>query len=160
MTAAPNPTPTAARGSLPTEVARTVLRVVLGVVMIAHGWQKMAGGGLSGTGEAFAGMGMPAPGLTGPLVALLELVGGVAVLLGLLTSLLAGLYALTMLGAVVLVHASNGFFAADGGIELTLVLLATSLYLAVAGAGRVSLDALIARVAPDRAGRLLRVVSA
>jgi putative oxidoreductase len=154
------PTPTATATSIPTEVARTVLRVVLGVVMIAHGWQKMAGGGLSGTGEAFAGMGMPAAGVTGPLVALLELVGGVAVLLGLLTPLVAGLYALTMLGAVTLVHAPNGFFASDGGVELTLVLLATSLYLAVAGAGRASLDSVLARVLPERPARLLRAPSA
>jgi putative oxidoreductase len=156
----PATTPTTTATSVPTEVARTVLRVVLGVVMIAHGWQKMTGGGLAGTGEAFAGMGMPAAGVTGPLVALLELVGGVAVLLGLLTPLMAGLYALTMLGAAALVHAPNGFFASDGGVELTLVLLAVSLYLAVTGAGRASLDSVLARVLPERPARLLRAPSA
>jgi putative oxidoreductase len=98
--------------------------------------------------------GAPLPGLTAVLVTLLQLVGGVAVLLGLATRVVALLYTLTMVGAAVLVHLSNGFYAADGGWELVGLLAVVSLALVVGGPGRLSLDGLLtqrrrARVAPS-----------
>ncbi|MEX5297283.1 DoxX family protein [Kocuria sp. CPCC 205292] len=122
----------------------TVLRVVLGVTFLLHGWQKFTEWTLAGTQAAFAQMGVPAAELAAPVVAVLELVGGLMLLLGLGTRVVAALLALVMLGALVLVHLPAGFFVADGGIELVLLLAAASALFALAGAGRWSLDHVIA----------------
>ncbi|MGY4721439.1 DoxX family membrane protein [Naumannella cuiyingiana] len=121
-------------------MARLVLRGVLGIVMIAHGVQKVSSGGLGAAGASFERMGIPGGAVFGPLVALLELAGGAAMLLGLLTPIVGALFALTMLGAAVLVHGGNGFYAQAGGYEFALVLAVLSAYLAVVGPGRLSVD--------------------
>ena len=122
----------------------TVLRVVLGTTFLLHGWQKVTEWTVAGTQASFAQMGVPAAELAAPLAAVLELVGGLMLLLGLGTRVVAALLALTMLGALVLVHLPAGFFAADGGIELVLLLAAASVLFVLAGAGRWSLDHLVA----------------
>jgi putative oxidoreductase len=130
--------------SAPQDLGLLVTRLALGGVMIAHGIQKAFLYGFSGTQQGFAGMGAPLPGLTAVLVTILELVGGVAIVLGLATRVVALLYALTMVGAAVLVHLPNGFYAADGGWELVGLLAVVSLALVVGGPGRLSLDHLVA----------------
>ena len=123
-------------------VALTVLRVILGITFIMHGGQKLFVYGLDGVSGSFAGMGIPLPGIMGPLVALTEFFGGVALLIGLLTRLAAVGTAAVMLGAIFTAHIQAGFFA-PGGYEFPLMLLATSIALAVAGAGPLSVDALV-----------------
>jgi putative oxidoreductase len=123
-----------------------IVRVGLGVVMIAHGWQKYALNTLDGTRQGFTQLGVPFPELAAPGVTALEIFGGAAIILGLLTPLVGLAYAATMIGAIVLVHAPNGFFAGDGGFEFVGLIAVLSLGLAVAGAGRFSLDhALVGR---------------
>jgi putative oxidoreductase len=118
----------------------------LGVVMIAHGWQKYALNTLDGTRQGFAQLGVPFPDLAATGVTVLEIFGGAAIILGLLTPLVGLAYTATMIGAGVLVHGANGFFAAGGGYEFVGLLAVLSLGLAVAGAGRFSLDhALVGR---------------
>ncbi|WP_425859662.1 DoxX family protein [Arthrobacter sp. TWP1-1] len=120
--------------------ARTILRVVLGFLIASHGWQKFNEWTIAGTQGAFAQMGVPAAEITAPLVATLELVGGIALILGIATRPVAALLVLDMLGAIVLVHASAGVFVETGGYELVLLMGAAALALALAGPGKFSLD--------------------
>lgn len=128
-----------------TSAGLLVLRLVLAVVMIAHGSQKIFTFTLDGTASSFADMGVPAASVAGPALAVFELVGGILLLLGLGTRLVAALNAAAMVGALVIVHLDAGFFAADGGYELVLVLIAASVALVLTGPGTWSADALLAR---------------
>jgi putative oxidoreductase len=116
-----------------------VLRLVAGVTFLLHGLDKL--GDLSGTEEFFASLNIPAPGLMAPFVALTETAGGLLLIAGLATPLVGAALALDMLVALVTAHIDKGFFAADGGIELALLLGSASLALTLTGPGRVSADA-------------------
>jgi putative oxidoreductase len=123
-----------------TTVALTVLRVILGFLFAAHGWQKFTEWTIAGTQASFSKMGVPAADIMAPAVAFLELAGGVALILGILTRVVAALLVLDMLGALFLVHAPAGVFAANGGYELVLLLAAAAFALALTGPGRLSVD--------------------
>lgn len=128
--------------------AQTLLRVVIGFLFAAHGWQKYFQFTLDGTAAAFGQMGVPAAGLVAPVVATLEIVGGIALVLGVLTRVFAALLTLNMLGAIILVHASAGVFVEVGGFELVLALAAGAAAIALMGPGRISVDRFIpARIA-------------
>jgi putative oxidoreductase len=140
--------------TLPPSVRDAVLlvaRLLLGVVLIAHGWQKMFTWGLGGTAEAFAGMGIPLAPVSAAFAGIVELVGGALILAGAATALVGVLVALDMLGAALLVHVGNGIIASDGGWELVGMIGALALVLAAVGAGRYSVDhALAGRRTPAR----------
>ncbi|HEY0971873.1 MAG TPA: DoxX family protein [Gemmatimonadales bacterium] len=121
----------------------TILRVVTGIIFAAHGGQKLFVHGLDGVAGAFAQMGIPMASVVGPLVALVELLGGLALIAGLFTRLSAVGLAITMLGAIFLVHIGGGFFAPEG-IEFNLALLGASLTLVLTGAGAFSADGMMA----------------
>lgn len=123
-----------------TTTARTILRVVTGFLFAAHGWQKFNEFTIAGTQAAFSQMGVPAANVAAPVIATLELVGGVALILGVLTRVFAALLVVNMLGALFLVHAPAGIFAATGGYELVLILAAAAAAVALVGAGKVSVD--------------------
>jgi putative oxidoreductase len=118
-----------------------VARILVGVVLIAHGWQKFAQYGIGGTASSFAKMGVPLPAVSATAAALIELVGGLALLVGAFTVIAGVLVALDMLGAFVLVHVGNGVFVTDNGFELVWAIAAVALALAAAGPGRFSVDA-------------------
>ena len=135
------------------DLGLAALRSITGIVFTAHGYQKLFVVGIAGVQGAFTKMGAPLPMITGPLIGGLEFFGGLALIVGLFTRLVAlGLVA-DMLGAMVLVHLANGFFAPKG-YEFVLTLLAASLALLLGGAGSASLDQLIAsRRAGSTSGR-------
>lgn len=126
------------------DTALLIVRVITGLTMFMHGWQKLTGPGFGGVGDMFAGMDIPLPAVAGPLVMLVELIGGVLLVLGLGTRVVGAAFVVVMLGALFFVHLSAGFYAADGGYELVLLLAAVSAALSVSGPGAWSLDAVIA----------------
>jgi putative oxidoreductase len=116
------------------DVALLVLRLVLAVIMIYHGWPKLTN--LGGTIEGFTGMGVPLPALSAIFATVAEVGGGLLLLIGVLTDVAGLLFVIDMLGAIVLVHAKNGFPVEKGGVEFPLALLAMALAIALAGPGR------------------------
>ena len=135
----------ARRSRTAVDVALLVARVALGVILLAHGWQKLHEFTLSGTAAAFADMGVPAPVLAAWFVTAVEILGGTALVLGVLTPVAGILNVFSLLGAMVLVHAKNGVFVENGGFELVLALAAGLAMVALLGAGRFSVDGIIDR---------------
>jgi putative oxidoreductase len=145
-------------GRLPDSVRDLVLlvaRVVLGVVLFAHGWQKLLVDGIAETRTQFEALGVPMAIASASFVTFVEFAGGILLVLGALTPLVALLHLVVMVGAAIFVHASQGVFAADGGWEVVAVIGSCELVLAAHGAGRFSVDRLV-RVRFGRPGRVER----
>lgn len=120
------------------------LRLPVGVIFMAHGGQKLfgwfGGYGLEGTGQWMASIGIEPGILMAFLAGSAELIGGLFILLGLLTRPAAAVLAFTMIIAIASVHISNGLFMANNGYEFALALLAASVSLAFSGSGKVAID--------------------
>jgi putative oxidoreductase len=132
--------------------AITIVRVTLGVIMFAHGSQKVLGWfggyGLKGTVGYFTSIGIPLP--VAYLVCFTEFLGSIGLVLGLFTRLAALGVAAVMVGAAVKVHLPNGFFmnweltpGKGHGYETNLALLAMALACVIAGGGALSTDRLL-----------------
>jgi putative oxidoreductase len=119
------------------DAALLILRVVLGIIMLYHGWPKLTN--LGGTIEGFTGMGIPLPALSALFATLAEAGGGLLLLLGAFTDVAGLLFAIDMLGAITFVHAKNGLAVNEGGVEWPMALLAMALAVALAGPGRYSI---------------------
>lgn len=120
--------------------ASLLLRVVLGLVFIMHGAQKLfgafGGGGISGTAGFLGQLGFPAAGFFAVILAIVEFFGGLFVLVGLFTRYASLLIAIDMIIAILTVHLSKGFFAGNGGYEFVLTLLLVAVALLFSGAGK------------------------
>ncbi|GAB3622352.1 DoxX family protein [Mariniluteicoccus endophyticus] len=127
------------------DAALLVTRLLLGVVLIAHGWQKFSEWGIAGTTQSFEKMGVPGAAVAAPVAAVIELVGGVLILLGVATPAVALLVALQMFGAFLFAHTGKGLFVKNGGWELVGMIGAACIALVGAGAGRFSVDGLLGR---------------
>lgn len=127
-----------------TAAGLAVLRITVGLVFLVHGLQKVFQFTIPGTVGAFGDMGVPLAGLVAPIVAILELVGGAALILGLFTRIAAPLLALDALGALIVVHLPAGFFLPNG-YEFVLTLAAASFAITLAGPGALALDERIVR---------------
>lgn len=122
----------------------TVLRVIVGIIFLAHGWQKLFGLGFHGTAGMFAGIGIPLPAVSSAVVTLVELLGGAALVIGLLTRWAAALNGFDMIVAILLVHLKNGFLK-PGGFEHPLTLLGACIALVLLGPGAASVDGALAK---------------
>ncbi|WP_136028703.1 DoxX family protein [Microbacterium sp. PF5] len=122
-----------------------ILRVVTGAIFTAHGAQKIFEYTIPGTVGSFAGMGVPFAEIAAPVVAFVELIGGILLMLGLFTRPVGVVLAIDMLVALVLVHLPAGLWVGEGGYEFVAVLGAAALALALTGAGRFSIDGAVLR---------------
>ncbi|MEV1069892.1 DoxX family protein [Streptomyces sp. NPDC050263] len=123
------------------DTALLLVRVVLGVVMVAHGWNHWkGGGGITGTAGWFGGLGLTRPRLQAWLSVLTELGAGVLLLAGLFTSLACAAVLSVMLVAGLLAHRRNGFFVFKEGYEYVLVLGVLALALGAWGPGEYAVD--------------------
>lgn len=125
------------------DVALLLTRLLLGVVLIAHGWQKFSQWGIAGTTANFDKMGVPLASVSAPFAAVVELGGGILLLVGALAPVVALVVALQMAGAYLFVHMGKGVFAQGGGWEVVGMIAAACLALVGAGAGRFSVDGLL-----------------
>ncbi len=121
-----------------------LLRAVIGIVMFAHGWNHVFGGGkIAGTANWFGSLGMRPPKLHAWLASITELAAGVGLVLGLLTPLAAAGVVGTMLVAWIANHKGNGFFIfrPGEGWEYVMTLTVAGAAIAMVGPGSWSIDA-------------------
>ena len=113
------------------DAALLVVRVVAGVIMAAHGAQKLFGAfdgpGLAATVEKMGPLGYP--------VAIGEFFGGLGLVVGFLSRFSAAANIVIMIGAIALVHGKNGFFMSAGGFEYNLALIGLLAPTLIAGPG-------------------------
>ncbi|HZP17459.1 MAG TPA: DoxX family protein [Terriglobales bacterium] len=117
----------------------TVLRVVVGIVFLVHGYQKLFQMGPHKVAGFFHMSGIPLPLVSAAIVTLVEFVGGILLVLGVATRVAAALNAIDMAVAILVVHLKHGFYNQNMGFEYPLVMLAATLCLALAGGGAFSL---------------------
>lgn len=131
------------------DAAAVLARLGVGVVFMAHGWQKIEAG-VTATSRSFDGLGVPLPTAAAVYSAFVELLGGAALIAGLGLPITGVLLFVDMAGAFVFVHAAEGLFMVDGGTvengyELVLTLGMASLLFAAGGGGRLTVDQWIVR---------------
>jgi putative oxidoreductase len=126
------------------DLALLILRVVVGLLFVGHGAQKLfgvwGGHGLAGTAGFFEAIGLRPGRLHAPAAGAAEFFGGALLALGLLTPIAAALIIAVMVAATLTVHLTNGLWATQNGFELNLVYAATAVALAGVGPGAWSLD--------------------
>lgn len=125
----------------PYDVGLLILRLVLGVTLAAHGYNKFFGGGrIPGTAGWFESIGMKPGKFHATVAASTEMAAGLGLAAGLLTPIPAAGFVSLMLVAAWTVHRANGFFIVKEGWEYNLVLAVSAVAVATLGAGRLSLD--------------------
>jgi len=125
------------------DVSLLVLRVTVGMIMAAHGAQKLFG---AWGGAGLEKMVLPAPdgmGMLGYPVSVGEFFGGLGLIFGFLTRFSAAANIAIMIGAIALVHGKNGFFQSAGGFEYNLALIGLLVPLFLCGPGRISISHLL-----------------
>jgi putative oxidoreductase len=137
-----------------TSVGQLALRIPVGIILAAHGSQKLfgwfGGYGLEGTGQWMASIGLNPGYLMALLAGSAEFFGGLALIVGLLVRPAAVVIAFTMLVAIFTVHIGNGLFMSNNGYEYGLALLAASVALAIQGAGAHAVDNRLSKIFTSR----------
>ena len=126
-----------------------ILRIVLGIAMLVHGWGKLSGGVDNVAGFFGGTLGIPAPGLMAWVVTIVELVGGILLVVGFLTPIAGILITLDMLGAILFAYLLRGApFIAENGQQISwekeAVFAAAALCIVLAGPGAWSVDDVVA----------------
>jgi len=122
----------------------TVVRILVGIIFVAHGSQKLFGAfggyGLEGTGQYMASLGLTPGYLMALLSGSAEFFGGLGLVVGLLARPAAVVLAATLVVAILSVHISHGLFMANNGYEFALALLGGVIAVLIEGAGKFSVD--------------------
>lgn len=119
-----------------------LLRLIVGIVFVMHGGEKLFVFGIHHVVGYFGSIGVPSPALFAPVVTAVELLGGAALILGLATRWVAIFLAIDMIGVILVAKFTGGFFA-PAGFEYELTLLVANLSLLLTGGGAASLDSRI-----------------
>ena len=131
------------------DIALLVARIVAGVVLVAHGWQRWQIIGLDKQEALLQAAGLPAPYGLAVATVIFEIIGGTLLVFGLATPLI-GLGMVVMNVAIILtVKSGAGFYLMDNGWEYNAILAALGLLLLAFGSGRAGLDALFIRPSHD-----------
>jgi putative oxidoreductase len=126
------------------ELGQVIVRAMVGLTFFIHGLSKFQGG-ISNTVDFFDSLGIP--GFMAYVVAVIELLGGIAFILGLGTRIVSLLFVFIMIGAIFTVKLSAGFLGNGqmAGYELDLILLAISIYFVFADSSQLSLEKMFTR---------------
>jgi putative oxidoreductase len=121
-----------------------LLRVTFGLLMAAHGAQKLfgilGGHGLTATGKGFAALGYHPGKLFAAICGLSESLGGLGLAVGLLTPLAAAAVIGVMINAMATVTGAHGLWETQGGVEYSVAISVVALAIAAVGPGRLALD--------------------
>ncbi|MFC4565365.1 DoxX family protein [Nocardiopsis mangrovi] len=142
-------------GSPLADTVTLIARVAIGVIFIAHGWQKIQSG-VAATGQGFASMGIPLPEIAAMFAIAVEFGGGIALVVGFALPVAGVLLAVQMAGAYVFAHFGTPLFVSEGGYELVLALGTAALALGFTGGGY-ALDRLLPWGRPAAAPEAARV---
>jgi putative oxidoreductase len=115
------------------------LRIVIGLAFLMHGGMKLFSFGIGGTAGFLGKMGVPIPGVSAVVLIVVELLGGLAILIGFYARWAAAALAFDMLVAILVAKLHGGYFAPNG-FELELDLLGACLTILVAGSGGMSVQ--------------------
>ena len=116
-----------------------LIRLALGVVMVAHGGQKIFSCGYAGVAGGMAQSGLPLPQVAAAVIIAVELIGGLMMIAGLFTRWVGLAFGFAMVVASVFVHLPNGFFL-PAGYEFTMMLAAAAFGIALTGPGHFAID--------------------
>lgn len=122
------------------QVAYWGIRASVGIIFVVYGLQKFD----PAWREHLIGFGLPTE-LQIP-VALAETIGGVAMIIGVLTRISGVIFGIILVDAIFHIRWENGFFIANGGWDYDLALLAMVTFIIVAGAGRISISSCLRKI--------------
>jgi len=127
------------------DVAYTLMRVVIGVILLMHGWVKVFTQGPAAVAGYMGRQGLE-PGIAFAYAAiLLETVGAVCLVIGLLTRFFAAALAIEIAIAMIVVHLAKGFSVGQGGYEYVLLIGIVLFFIAIRGGGPYSVDRAIGK---------------
>lgn len=138
------------------DIGLLIARAIFGAVMVYHGWNRWQGG-IQAQADYLTQYGLPEPQLFAWGSVVLEVVGGILMIFGVLTPAVAAVFFAQFLMIVLWVQWRNGFNVHNNGYEYNAILAALSLMFVVFGAGRAGVDNLFRNPRRERAsGRVIR----
>ncbi len=127
------------------DIAYTLIRVVVGYILLMHGWLKVGTFGLAGVSGFMAKQGLEPATAFAVAAMILETVGAVCIIIGLFTRFFAAAIAIELGIALLAAHLKAGFFVNNGGFEFVLLLGIVTFAIAIRGGGPYSVDRLIGK---------------
>ncbi|MGB7098791.1 MAG: DoxX family protein [Xanthobacteraceae bacterium] len=127
------------------DIAYTLIRVVVGYILLMHGWLKVGTFGVAGVSGFMAKQGLEPATAFAVAAMILETVGAVCIIIGLFTRFFAAAIAIELGIALLAAHLKAGFFVNNGGFEYVLLLGIVTFAIAIRGGGPYSVDRLIGK---------------